>query len=154
MIFNYDTNKTHFHNKGFHLASFWKWDFLELGNGLLKWVIIWTGGLPHRSALPHLPGVPHLHENRPSEKGQGCTFQFQIPDAKDSIGQLRQWSLVGATQGEPEFQTKIYQDGVVPPWYLFCRREGLPSRFWTVVCLGGFVQGFCHLFKALVKVWW
>ena len=30
--------KTHFHNKGFALilASLWKWDSLELGNGLLK----------------------------------------------------------------------------------------------------------------------
>ena len=31
----------------------------------LNWEIIWTGGLPHLSALPNPPGVPHLHVNRP-----------------------------------------------------------------------------------------
>ena len=31
----------------------------------LKWVIIWTGGLPHLSGLPHLHGVSHLHLSRP-----------------------------------------------------------------------------------------
>ena len=31
----------------------------------LNWEIVWTGGLPHISALPNLPGVPHLHVNRP-----------------------------------------------------------------------------------------
>ena len=36
---------------------------------ILKWEIIWTGGLPHLSGLPHLPGVPHLHVNRPSISG-------------------------------------------------------------------------------------
>ena len=35
MIFNCDANKTHFHNKVSHLASLWKWDVLDLGNGLL-----------------------------------------------------------------------------------------------------------------------
>ena len=35
------------------LTSLWKWDFLELGNGLLEWEIIW------KRRLPHLPGVPH-----------------------------------------------------------------------------------------------
>ena len=28
-------NKTHFYKKGFAVASFWKWEVLELGNGLL-----------------------------------------------------------------------------------------------------------------------
>ena len=42
MIFNYDANKTHFHQKGLALASFWKWDFLELGNGLLVCLPAWT----------------------------------------------------------------------------------------------------------------
>ena len=35
MIFNYDANKLIFTTKVSHLASFWRWDFLELGNGLL-----------------------------------------------------------------------------------------------------------------------
>ena len=35
MIFNYDAKKLIFTTKVSHLASFWKWDFLELGNGLL-----------------------------------------------------------------------------------------------------------------------
>ena len=26
---------------------------------------MWTGGLPHLSALPHLPGVPRPHVNKP-----------------------------------------------------------------------------------------
>ena len=34
MIFNSHANKTRFHKKGFHLASIWKWEFPELGNGL------------------------------------------------------------------------------------------------------------------------
>ena len=34
MIFNSHANKTRFHKKGFRLASIWKWEFLELGNGL------------------------------------------------------------------------------------------------------------------------
>ena len=33
MIFYAHWNKTHFHNKGLHLVWFWKWEFLELGNG-------------------------------------------------------------------------------------------------------------------------
>ena len=33
MIFNYDANKTHFHNKGFALSLVLKVRFLELGNG-------------------------------------------------------------------------------------------------------------------------
>ena len=37
MIFNYDADKTHFHNKGFALSLVLKVRFfLELGNGLLK----------------------------------------------------------------------------------------------------------------------
>ena len=36
MIFNYDANKTHFHNKGFALNLVSKVSFLELGNGLLS----------------------------------------------------------------------------------------------------------------------
>ena len=35
MIFNYDANKTHFHNKGFALSLVLKVRFFELGNGLL-----------------------------------------------------------------------------------------------------------------------
>ena len=35
MIFHSHANKTYLHKiKGSHLASFWKWQFLELGNGL------------------------------------------------------------------------------------------------------------------------
>ena len=30
---------SHLHKKGLHLASFWKWGFLKLGNGLLYWVL-------------------------------------------------------------------------------------------------------------------
>ena len=33
MIFNSYTNKTRFHRKSLRLASFWKWEVLELGNG-------------------------------------------------------------------------------------------------------------------------
>ena len=36
MIFNYDANKTHFHNKGFALNLVSRVSFLELGNGLLQ----------------------------------------------------------------------------------------------------------------------
>ena len=36
IIFNYDANKTHFHNKGFALSLVLKVRFLELGNGLFK----------------------------------------------------------------------------------------------------------------------
>ena len=35
MIFHSHANKTHFH-KVVHLASFWKWGFLELGSGLFN----------------------------------------------------------------------------------------------------------------------
>ena len=33
-------NKTHFNNKNFHLASFWKWGFFKLGNGLLNYLAV------------------------------------------------------------------------------------------------------------------
>ena len=36
MIFNYDANKSRFHNKGFALSLVLKGRFLELGNGLLS----------------------------------------------------------------------------------------------------------------------
>ena len=39
MIFNYDANKNHLTQKVSHLASFWKWDFLELGNGPWRWLL-------------------------------------------------------------------------------------------------------------------
>ena len=37
MIFKGHTNKTHFHKKGtvLHFKPLWKWELLELGNGLL-----------------------------------------------------------------------------------------------------------------------
>ena len=36
MIFHSHVNKTHFHKEGnVHLASVWKWGFLELGSGIL-----------------------------------------------------------------------------------------------------------------------
>ena len=36
MIFHSHANKTHFHKEGnMHLASVWKWGFLELGSGIL-----------------------------------------------------------------------------------------------------------------------
>ena len=50
MIFNYDANKTHFHNKGFALSLVLKAKFLELGNGLLHLSNPWfksDPGLPH-----------------------------------------------------------------------------------------------------------
>jgi len=34
MIFYSHANKTYFHKKVMHLALFWMWEFLELGNGL------------------------------------------------------------------------------------------------------------------------
>ena len=34
MIFHFHANKTHFTRKVVHLASFWKWGFLELWSGL------------------------------------------------------------------------------------------------------------------------
>ena len=36
MIFHSHANKTHFHKKVVHLASFWKRGFLELGSGLFS----------------------------------------------------------------------------------------------------------------------
>ena len=36
MIFHCHASKTVFHKKGVHLASFWKWGFLELGSGLFS----------------------------------------------------------------------------------------------------------------------
>ena len=36
MIFYSHASKTRFHKKGVHLASFWKWGFLELGSGLFS----------------------------------------------------------------------------------------------------------------------
>ena len=33
--FDFHANKTHFHKKSLYQTSFWKWEFLELGNGLL-----------------------------------------------------------------------------------------------------------------------
>ena len=36
-----------------------KHDHMMMMN-MMKWEIIWTGGLPHLSGLPHLPGDPHL----------------------------------------------------------------------------------------------
>ena len=40
MIFYSHANKTHFHKKDFALASFWKWEVLELGNGPLLLVLL------------------------------------------------------------------------------------------------------------------
>ena len=42
MIFNYDAKKLIFTTKVSHLASFWKWDFLELGNGLFDFLNYWA----------------------------------------------------------------------------------------------------------------
>ena len=36
LIFHSHASKTLFHKKGVHLASFWKWGFLELGSGLFS----------------------------------------------------------------------------------------------------------------------
>ena len=36
MIFHSHASKTLFHKKGVHLASFWKWGFLEVGGGLFS----------------------------------------------------------------------------------------------------------------------
>ena len=44
MIFNYDTNKTHFHNKGFALSLVLKVKFF----GTRKWPIPFTGKRPRR----------------------------------------------------------------------------------------------------------
>ena len=51
-----------FTTKVSHLATFWEWDFLELGNGLFDQVYM-IGGVTHRM-LPHLSGVPRRHVNR------------------------------------------------------------------------------------------
>ena len=34
-IFSAYANKTYFHKNDLHLASFWWWEFLERGNGLI-----------------------------------------------------------------------------------------------------------------------
>ena len=42
----------------------------------VKWMIIWTGGLPNLSGLHHLSGVLHLHVNRPKEKRWTASILF------------------------------------------------------------------------------
>ena len=37
-----------FTTKVSHLASFWKWDFLELGNGLFRWSLLFSSSLKKR----------------------------------------------------------------------------------------------------------
>ena len=42
MIVFFSWTKNLLHKKGFHLASFWKWEFLELGNGMSQSIAIFV----------------------------------------------------------------------------------------------------------------
>ena len=66
MIFNYDANKTHFHNKGFALSLVLKVRFF----GTRKWTIVFlTFSLSFASLdlkvrnVPKLPGVDYVAKN-------------------------------------------------------------------------------------------
>ena len=45
--FYFHANKTHFHRTSLYQTSFWKWEFLEIGNGLLH---IYFRSLLHKDA--------------------------------------------------------------------------------------------------------
>ena len=55
MIFYSHLNKTHFHKNDFALASFWKWEVLELGNGPLLLVLLehstWASDSPRSQSF-------------------------------------------------------------------------------------------------------
>ena len=42
MIVFFSWTKNLLHKKGFHLTSFWKWEFLELGNGMSQSIAIFV----------------------------------------------------------------------------------------------------------------
>ena len=93
MIFPSHANKTHFHRKVVHLASFWKWGFLELGSGLLHYATVlyrlsllllaltrlhWKLSLnffPQNSPIVQFDDIPPQSHSRP-QNGQ-CSFWGQ-----------------------------------------------------------------------------
>ena len=69
MIFNYDANKTHFHNKGFALNLVSRVSFLELGNGLLMCLeTLWPTNRIERNVQTNKVAskIPQLAEGKPS----------------------------------------------------------------------------------------
>ena len=83
MIFNYDANKTHFHNKGFALSPVLKVRFLELGNGPFEHSNKTVNSHSYLISYSFIHCLIHLLRNMLNQCGEGkdthTTFShFQI----------------------------------------------------------------------------
>ena len=88
IIFHFHANKTHFQKKKVvHLASFWKWGFLELGSGLFHTFLLLPPGPnpgtfrePARASAMLLlfPGIV-------SPSSISCSSFIHFPDPCDSL---------------------------------------------------------------------